>query len=382
MNKFQILSIGISIALFATACSNNAGTNQGVGRNQTTQNKKIVNPHSNVRQMSKGATKATTIKEAPSTVNARYVEPSAKKVLHSGEKINRLYNRNLNDKYILQRLTSRTYWVQSNFYSTTFFVGKKGVLLFDPLEDRTDQLLAAVRKVTKLPITSVVYSHDHADHIGDASKMLAALKKSGAKPRIIASKATFDKQVYLKSKLPRPTEVISWPQGAFKFEDLTVQLHGFQRAGHSDDHSVWLLKDEGVLHAPDLINPDQPPFWRFAGSDTFLYHEQNLQDARKLPWKWVNGGHGNVGEKKDFDFDLAFIKDLKKAVGDAIQTQKFGDFVDPKKGAHSAFLPAWLNAVSKQATDTLRPKYGKYYGFEYSTPPNAEMVAEWMFSYR
>ncbi|MED1788370.1 MBL fold metallo-hydrolase [Brevibacillus laterosporus] len=382
MNKIYIMSLSIGIALLATSCSNIGGTNQKSGHTQTVQNAGVKNKQSNVHQMANRATVAKSIKEAPSTVNARYVEPSSKKVLHSGEKIDRLYNRNLYEKYILQRLTPRTYWVQSNFYSTTFFVGKKGVLLFDPLEDRTEQILAAIRKVTKLPITSVVYSHNHADHIGDASKLLATLKKSGIKPRIVASKATSDKQLYLNSKLPRPTEVVAWPNGSFKFEDLTVQLHGFARASHSDDHSVWLLKDEGVLHAPDLINPDQPPFWRFAGSDTFLYHEQNLQDARKLSWKWVNGGHGNIGEKKDFDFDLTFIKDLKKAVADAMESQKFSDFVDPSKGAHTAFLPSWLNAVSKQSTDTLRPKYGKYYGFDYATPSNAEMVAEWMFSYR
>lgn len=35
-----------------------------------------------------------------------------------------------------------------------------------------------------------------------------------------------------------------------------------------------------------------------------------------------------------------------------------------------------------RATDALRPKYGKLYGFEAATPPNAEMVAWTMFEYR
>lgn len=37
---------------------------------------------------------------------------------------------------------------------------------------------------------------------------------------------------------------------------------------------------------------------------------------------------------------------------------------------------------SKEATDAMRPKYGRMYGFEDATPPNAEMVAWTMFEYR
>jgi hypothetical protein len=43
---------------------------------------------------------------------------------------------------------------------------------------------------------------------------------------------------------------------------------------------------------------------------------------------------------------------------------------------------AWLKAVAKNTTDSLRPKYGQYYGFEDAMPRNAEMVAMAMFSYR
>jgi hypothetical protein len=37
---------------------------------------------------------------------------------------------------------------------------------------------------------------------------------------------------------------------------------------------------------------------------------------------------------------------------------------------------------STDATATLRPKYGRMYGFEEATLPNAEMVAWAMFEYR
>lgn len=321
--------------------------------------------------------------EAPSTVQAVYVEPSDTRVLQAGEKISGLYMRNNTQDYVLQRLTKRTYWFQRQFYGTIFYVGDKGVLLFDPLEGRGEQIRKAIAEVTKLPVTAIVYSHNHADHIGDAKGFVDEAKKAGTKLRIIASQATVDKMAFLKSNLPKPTEIVRWPSGSFKFEGLKVSLHGFERAAHTDDHGVWLLEGEKVAHLPDLVNPDQLPFWAFAGSENFVYYEANLEQLAKLDWTFLSGGHGNVGCRKDIAFYRQFIADLKQAVGSAMGEVTWGAGVEASKvNAHTAFLPAWLAAIAKQATDTLRPKYGQFYGFEYATPRNAEMVAQAMFSYK
>jgi glyoxylase-like metal-dependent hydrolase (beta-lactamase superfamily II) len=330
-----------------------------------------------------GGLYTTPVPAAPSTVKAVYVDPSAARTLQPGEKIGGLYARNTTQDYVLQRLTQRTYWVQSQHYGTVFHVGDKGVLLFDALEGKSRQIKQAIAEVTKLPISALVYSHGHADHIGDAKIYVEDAAKAGVKLRVIASTATAAKMAFLKSALPKPTETVAWPSGAFKFEGLTVALHGFERAAHTDDHGIWLLSGEKVAHLPDLINPDQPPFWAFAGSETFVYYEANLEQLAKLDWTYLSGGHGNVGSKADIGFYRTFIADLKLAVGKALGEVSWGVGVDASKtNAHTPFLPAWLNAVAKHATDQLRPKYGQYYGFEAATPRNAEMVAFAMSGYK
>ncbi|MBE2321306.1 hypothetical protein DVA67_035650 [Solirubrobacter sp. CPCC 204708] len=50
--------------------------------------------------------------------------------------------------------------------------------------------------------------------------------------------------------------------------------------------------------------------------------------------------------------------------------------------AHTVMLPAWYGEIARRATEALRPNYGAYYGFDTATPANAEMVAEFLFSYR
>jgi len=330
------------------------------------------------------AQSAIDIPEAPSTVNAVYVTPSNKKVLNPTEKIDRLYNRNLQQEYILQRMTEHTYFFQSQFYGTMFYVGKKGVLLFDPVENAGGKILKAISEVTKLPITTIVYSHAHADHISSAPVILEASKKAGIKVRIISSDATAELLSRIQSKLPKPTETIPFKNGSFNFEGVNVQVHGFKYAAHTADTGVWLIPSEKVAHIPDLINADQLPYWGFAGAEVPLYFEENLKELKTLNWVFLSGGHGNVGSKADVDFYLEFLKDMKQAVGRSYGVVKWGVGAPDlqKTNSHMAQLPAYLGALGNQATEYLRPKYGQYYGFETSVPKNGEITALLMYAYQ
>jgi glyoxylase-like metal-dependent hydrolase (beta-lactamase superfamily II) len=318
----------------------------------------------------------------PSSVGATYVEPSAETILKPGTKIGDLFRRNMTQPYVLQRLSRRAWWVQAFNYGTVFYVGEDGVLIFDTLEGVYDNITQAVASVTDKPIIAAVYPHYHADHIGDISKYVEAARKQGIELRIIAGAKTQQSMDLANSSFPRPTQILKWPRDSFDFEGLTVELHGFEWAAHSDDHSAWLLKQERILHSPDLINPDQPPFWRFAGNERFRFHEDNVKQVYDLGWDYLSGSHGNIGSRADIDFQLAFIADLKAAIGQAMAAHPFSEFVDPSADAHTGFLSNFFATISREATDALRPKYGQLYGFEHATPPNAEMVAWTMFEYR
>ncbi|HBB1219472.1 TPA: MBL fold metallo-hydrolase, partial [Escherichia coli] len=263
-----------------------------------------------------------------STVNASYVEPSAEKIISPSDKLNNLFERNMSQPYILQKIGERTYYVQRYFYSTTFYVGDKGVLLFDAPEGRGKYLLQAIRDVTPLPVTALVYSHYHVDHIGDSPFWNDEAKKEGVNLRIIASKATAEKMQFMNSRLPVATQVLSKKDDQFKFEKQTIELHRFVKAGHTDDHSVWLLKQEKVAHSPDLLNPDQLPMMGFAVSDTLVYHDSNLRQVEMLDWKYFIGGHGNIGSHDDFKFQRQFLNDLRDTTIKVRKEESFGKFMN------------------------------------------------------
>lgn len=316
-----------------------------------------------------------------STVNASYVEPSAEKIISPSDKLNNLFERNMSQPYILQKIGERTYYVQRYFYSTTFYVGDKGVLLFDAPEGRGKYLLQAIRDVTPLPVTALVYSHYHVDHIGDSPFWNDEAKKEGVNLRIIASKATAEKMQFMNSRLPVATQVLSKKDDQFKFEKQTIELHRFVKAGHTDDHSVWLLKQEKVAHNPDLLNPDQLPMMGFAVSDTLVYHDSNLRQVEMLDWKYFIGGHGNIGSHDDFKFQRQFLNDLRDTTIKVRKEESFGKLMNKTANNHADFARAQREAIIKKVTEVLRPKYGHMYGYDASMPANIEMAIRLVGSY-
>ena len=322
--------------------------------------------------------------EPPSTVGAIYVDPSATKILAPNEKISNLFKRNLTAPYFLQRLSERAYFFGGGFYTTTFYVGDTGVLLLDAPENQGEHLLQAIAEVTELHVTAIVYSHNHADHIISAETIMKASAAAGIEHvRIIASTTTDEKQKLLKCKLPAATETVEWPNGSFTFDNLTVQLSGFRRAAHCDDAGAWLLVQEKVVHLPDLLNGDQPPFWRFGTAENTVYYRPNINQLGDLDWIHHVGGHGNVGSKEDVVFYNRYLDDLEAAVGKAMAEVKFGAVENMSSiNNHAALMIPWLGTVCSTTTDLLRPEYGQYYGFEFSVPANAEMIALSSVSYR
>lgn len=310
-----------------------------------------------------------------STTNAEYVEPSADTKLKPGQQIKDLTSRNYNGEVITQRLTDKTFWIQIGFYNTLVYVGNNEVLVVDPLGYGSGPvIIETIKKLTDKPITAVVYSHQHEDHIGEIGAFIQNAKADGRELRIIASDKTQAVMQQNGTTLPLATDVIAFDGGTTKFEDLTLKVRGFEPAAHVEDSSAWLLVEEKIIHAPDMFNPDQMPYLNFGGSETYDQYENNLAAIGAEDWQFFSGGHGNIGSRKDLAFMQQYIKDLETAVHAAVKKYETTNFFSAEFKNHHASAHASAQYVINDAVNTLRPKYGTFYGFEASAPYQVKMV--------
>ncbi len=85
--------------------------------------------------------------------------------------------------YLVEEIGDGLYWLTEGVYQTMFLTTGEGVIIVDAPPSIGENILKAVASVTDEPITHVIYSHTHSDHIGAAGLYPAGLT-------IIAHEAT------------------------------------------------------------------------------------------------------------------------------------------------------------------------------------------------
>src|SRR5918993_2723539 len=70
--------------------------------------------------------------------------------------------------YLVEEIRDNLFWVTDGAYNTMFLVTDEGVIAVDAPPSIGKNYLKAIAEVTDKPITHVIYSHAHLDHIGAA----------------------------------------------------------------------------------------------------------------------------------------------------------------------------------------------------------------------
>jgi Metallo-beta-lactamase superfamily len=70
--------------------------------------------------------------------------------------------------YLVDQVRDGLYWITDGVYQCMFLVTGQGVIVVDAPPSLGPNILKAIASVTSEPVTHVVYSHLHADHIGAA----------------------------------------------------------------------------------------------------------------------------------------------------------------------------------------------------------------------
>ena len=70
--------------------------------------------------------------------------------------------------YFVEEINDGVYWVTEGTYQVMFVTTGEGVIVADAPPSIGANILNAIAEVTDEPITHVIYSHSHADHISAA----------------------------------------------------------------------------------------------------------------------------------------------------------------------------------------------------------------------
>jgi len=253
--------------------------------------------------------------------------------------------------YRLQTLGRGLYMVTENVYQAMFMVYEKGVVVVDAPPSIAAYLPKAIAEVTDKPITHLIYSHSHTDHIGGA-------KSLGGQPVIIAqaeTKRLLERAHDANRPLPTVTFTDSYRLNVGS-QTLELSYHG---NGHEPGNIFIYAPEQRTLMVVDVIFPGWMPFRRLALAQDVPGYFAQVEKIKSINFDTLVSGHvARTGTKADVELQSQFINDLKAAAGKALQTTPPGGELNPlDKGNPWAFFDNYIDRVALQCVNTLAPKW-------------------------
>ncbi|MCT9114216.1 MBL fold metallo-hydrolase [Streptomyces mirabilis] len=262
--------------------------------------------------------------------------------------------------YVVQDLGGGAHFVTQGMINTMFVETKNGVVLVDASPFLGDKLLEAIETVTPKPVTHLIYSHAHADHIGAAH----LLKRDGLK--IISHEITgeFIKEVKNDDRRPLPTETFSGRRKEMDIDGVRFVLDytgDWHQAGNLFIH----LPELKLMGAMDSFTPKNAPFFRLYFSAHVPAYFDAMDQLLEYDYETIVTGHMALpGTPEDVATNGEYIRDLRAAASEALRT------VDMREASAAAKVPAdnkqaeikvWMDAVTARAAE-LMPSWEKRLG--------------------
>jgi glyoxylase-like metal-dependent hydrolase (beta-lactamase superfamily II) len=253
--------------------------------------------------------------------------------------------------YRLQDLGKGLYLITDNAYQSMFLVYDRGVVVVDAPPNYAARLPQAIAEVTSKPITHVIYSHAHIDHIGGT-------KGLGGKPIIIAHEETL-RRLQRANDPNRPLPTITFKDHyTLKVGSQTLEL-SYHGNAHLPGNIFINAPAQRVLMVIDVVFPGWMPWRRFAVAQDVLGHVAQVEEIGKLDWDVLIGGHvERTGTHADVDTQVEFNRDIIEAATKALQTTQPGVELNPlDKGNPWAIYDNYIDRVALACVNTLAPKW-------------------------
>lgn len=262
--------------------------------------------------------------------------------------------------YRVMELGGGAYGITSGLVNTMFLVTKRGVVVVDAPPDLGGKLLMGIEEVTPKPITHLIYSHAHADHIGSA-RLLA---RDGVKILAHELTARFINEAHDDAR-PRPNETFGGDRRELSVdgERLILEYTGeWHQAGNLFIH----LPEQKILTAIDSFTVKNAPFFRLLFSARVPAYFDAMDRMLEYDFQTVVSGHMALfGTPEDVQTNREYIRDLRACAAKALRT------VSLKEAAAVAGVPddnrqarlkVWMDAVVAHAAQLMPASWDKRLG--------------------
>jgi len=254
--------------------------------------------------------------------------------------------------YRTQKLGEGLYMITDGAYQSMFMTYDDGVVVVDAPPSYASHIHEAIAEVTDKPITHLVYSHYHIDHIGGATSL-------GGHPVIIAHEET--NRLLTRDNDPnRPLATVTFKDQyrlSVGSQLLELSYHG---TAHAPGNVFIYAPRQKTLMVIDLIFPGWMPWRRFAVAQDIPSVFAQVKEVSAWDFETLVAGHvARIGTHSDVTTQLAFMEDLKVAAEAALKATKPGEGLNPVDRSSNpwAVFDNYIDRVALACVNQLTPKW-------------------------
>jgi len=213
--------------------------------------------------------------------------------------------------YHVSEIRDDIFWITNGDYHVMAVKTHKGVMIVDapeplPFFPPMDVLGAVAEIAPGYPITHMIYSHAHTDHIGGAGVIKAAFPDV----QIIAHKKT--KRLLAKMNDPkRPVPTMTFEKRmTVSSGGKQLKLHYFGNT-HMPGNIFIHAPKEKILMVVDVIFPGWVPFRRMALSDNIGGWIKGNKAVLDFEFDTLIAGHvTRLGTREDVEVQMEYVQDI------------------------------------------------------------------------
>jgi glyoxylase-like metal-dependent hydrolase (beta-lactamase superfamily II) len=275
--------------------------------------------------------------------------------------------------YLVEEIGGGLYWVTDGSYNVMFLVTDEGVVAIYAPPSIADNYLKAIAEVTDKPISYVIYSHSHLDHIGAAASIFpenatyiahekVAEELQRAHEELQASTATISNNNSQSQQMqlpPIPTETFA-QNYTLQAGNQTLELN-YHGNNHEEGNIFIYAPAQRTLMLVDVIFPGWVPFVYLAlAEDVFGYVQAPDIILNNYDFDTFVGGHlTRLGTREDIQIQREFITDLINASSRANQNVTFAEIIQSVGPTNNVWVlfNTYLNTIVEQCVNEMLPKW-------------------------
>ena len=260
--------------------------------------------------------------------------------------------------YLVQEIGNQLYSVSDGSYNAMFMVTDQGVIAIDAPPTLGNKYFKAIAEITNKPVSHVIYSHAHLDHIGAAGvfpKNATYIAQQDTANELQRAMNTATN----KSAVP-PVPTVTFPKNmTLQIGNQTLQLD-YHGNNHLPGNIFIYAPNQKALMLVDIIFPGWVPFAYLAiAKDTAGFIEAHDTALKNYDFDTIVAGHlTRIGTRADVEVQKEFVLDLERVAARANQNVSFMD-IAAKVGFDDPWLlfSEYINTINKQCEEEMLPKW-------------------------